>query len=287
MKFVYRTEHNARAVAAFWGKPIDKPDWWRIEAETDELTEILVYSVIGWPYVDIREIVSLIKGAKKKPVKLRICSPGGDVIDTMALANVVMEHGNVTTVNDSLAGSAASFLFTSGKKRESYKNSMIMIHDPFCLAVGNQFELRETADLLQQFSENMVDMYADTTSVGKRELRDMLKVGTWMNAKVAKEKGFVDTLLDGKGVKAQFDLSMYANVPDNIDDDSQGRELTRKETERALRNAGASRGYARALAAKRADASEDDNQVEEDNQNAKELTEYFAYLKTLSIIGGK
>ena len=115
----------------------------------------------------------------------------------------------------------------------------------------------------------------------------MMKATTWLTAKEAKDKGFVDTIVDGKSVKADFNLSIFANLPDNINDDSQGRELTRKETERALRNAGASREYARALAAKRADASEDDNQAEKDEQSAKELIEYFAYLKTLSIIGGK
>jgi hypothetical protein len=66
---------------------------------------------------------------------------------------------------------------------------------------------------------------------------------------------------------------MFANVPDGIAEEQEGRELTRKETERALRNAGASREYARAVAAKRADASE------------AELI--AACQKTLTIFGGK
>jgi hypothetical protein len=88
-------------------------------------------------------------------------------------------------------------------------------------------------------------------------MKQMMDDETWLTAKEAAEKGFIDTVLtSGKAAKAVFDLSMFAHVPDGITEEQEGRELTRKETERALRNAGASREYARAVAAKRADASE-------------------------------
>jgi hypothetical protein len=88
-------------------------------------------------------------------------------------------------------------------------------------------------------------------------MKQMMDEETWLTAKEAAEKGFVDAVLtSGKAAKAAFDLSMFAHAPDGLADEHEGRELTRKETERALRNAGASREYARAMAAKRADASE-------------------------------
>jgi ATP-dependent Clp protease, protease subunit len=250
MTLSYRNTKNAQALAAYWGKPLDRADWWKVEAQTDDAAEILIYDVIGWPFNDAAELVRTLASLKGKAVTARINSPGGDVFDAVAIFNAITAHGNVTTRNESLAGSAASFLFTAGKKRQAYKNSMLMIHEPFVLAAGNQFELREIADVLGQVSENMVDMYADTSNVGKRELRDMMKAETWLNAKDAQEKGFVDTIVDGKAVKAAFDLSMYAHVPDDLAPEGR-RAPTERELERALRDAGLSRSDAKALLAGR------------------------------------
>jgi Arc/MetJ-type ribon-helix-helix transcriptional regulator len=98
----------------------------------------------------------------------------------------------------------------------------------------------------------MVDIYSENSNVGKKDIREMLKAETWLTAKEAKEKGFIDTIIDaGKGAKAQFDLSMYANVPDAIDSTPQGRDLDEREIERALRDAGASRSFAKAIVAER------------------------------------
>ena len=128
---------------------------------------------------------------------------------------------------------------------------MMMIHDPWVLTIGNQYELREIADILEKISGNMVDIYTTESNVGKKEIREMLKAETWMTSKEAKEKGFVDTIVDGKAVKAQFDLSMFDNVPDDIlpAQSEGGRKLTEREVERALRDAGASRNFAKAIAA--------------------------------------
>ncbi len=275
MKLSYRNQKNAEATARYWNKSLDKPDWYKVEALSDDEAEIMIFDVIGWPFNDAAELVRALAGMKQKTITVRVNSPGGDVFDAMAIFNALQSHkSKIITRNEALAASSASFLMLAGKDRQAYKNSMVMVHEPWAVTGGNQHELREIADVLGMINDNMIDIYAGNTSVGKREWKDMMANGeTWWTAKQAKEKGFIDTIIDGKGAKAAFDLSMFANTPDGIGDNSQGRELTRKETEHALRNAGASREYARAVAAKRADASE---------------TEVIlAAQKTLTIFGGK
>jgi len=275
MNLKYRNQRNAEATARYWNKPIDKADWYKIEALSDDNTELMIYDVIGWPFNDAGEIIRALAGVTSKTVTVRINSPGGDVFDAMAIFNALQAHkSKVITRVESLAASAASFIALAGKEVQAYQNAMVMIHDPWVLAAGNQYDLREIADILEKISGNMVDIYSQNSNVGKKEIRDMLKAESWFTAKEAKEKGFIDTIIDGKAVKAQFDLSMFAHVPDGLGEESQGRELTRKETERALRNAGASREYARAMAAKRADASDECVAIAEEIK------------KTISIIGG-
>ena len=53
------------------------------------------------------------------------------------------------------------------------------------------------------------------------------------------------TIVDGKSAKAMFDLSVFANVPDEIK-----QELTPSFVERTLREAGLSRSEAKALLAR-------------------------------------
>uniref|UniRef100_A0A6H1ZBR3 Putative protease n=1 Tax=viral metagenome TaxID=1070528 RepID=A0A6H1ZBR3_9ZZZZ len=277
MKLSYRSIKNAEATARYWNKSLDKPDWYEIEALSDDEAEILIYDVIGWPFNDAAELVRALAEMKQKTITVRINSPGGDVFDSMAIFNVLQSHkSKIVTRIESLVASSASFIALAGKEVQAYKNAMMMIHDPWVFAIGNQYELRETADILEKVSGNMVDIYVSESNVGKKEVKAMLKAETWMTAKEAKEKGFIDTIVDGKAIKAQFDLSMFANAPDDIlSVQDSGRELTRKETERALRNAGASRDYARAMAAKGAGASDIDVEMIED------------LLKLKMLIGGK
>jgi ATP-dependent Clp endopeptidase proteolytic subunit ClpP len=258
MKLSYRNDHNAKYIAASYNKPLDKPDWYKITNVSEDEADIYIMDYIGWPFNSAEDFVKNLASMTQSKITIRINSPGGDVWDAHAIHNAIKRHkSKPTTCIESLAASAASYIAVAGHKKTAYKNSMVMIHEPMTGLWGNQFDLRETADILAEISNGMVDMYADNTSVGKRELKEMMKAETWMSAKTAKEKGFIDSIVeDGKGVKAEFDLSIFSNLPDEFRDDSQGRELTRKETERALRNAGASREYARALAAKRADASD-------------------------------
>lgn len=252
MNLSYRNQKNAEAVSRFWGKPLDRPEWYKIEASANDQAEILVYDVIGWPYNDAGDLVRYVNSLGDKDILVRLNTPGGDVFDGMAIFNSLANHkGKVTIRIEALAASMGSVLAMAGKEIQAYSNTMMMIHDPWIYTAGNQYELREMADLLEKISGNMLDVYAGRSKIGKREMREIMKAETWYTAKEAKEKGFIDTILEtGKAAKAQFDLTMYTNAPDGICS-IEGRDLTEREIERALRDAGASRSFAKAIVAER------------------------------------
>ncbi len=250
MKLNYRNSKNAEAMAKLWGKSLDKPEWYKIEALAEDEAEILIYDVIGWPYNDATEFIRNLNGIKAKTITVRINSPGGDVFDGTAIFNALANHpAKIVTRVEGLAASMASALAMAGKEVQAYSNTMMMIHDPWVLAIGNHYELREIADLMEKIGGNLLEIYHAKSKVGKRELAQMMKDETWMTAKEAKEKGFIDTILEsGKGVKAQFDLSIFANVPDGLNEDH--HEPTAREIEQALRDVGLSQNRAKALIAR-------------------------------------
>lgn len=253
MKLSYRSEKNAEAVARFWGKSLEKPDWYRIEAkDADDTAEIIIYDVIGWPYNDAFDLVRSLGSIKAKNITVRINSPGGDVFDGVAIFNALKDHdARVTTKIEGLAASMASIVALAGDEVQAHKNAMYMIHDPWVLAAGNQYDLREIADILGKIGVNMLDIYYDKSNIGKRELKAMMKEETWFTAAEAKDRGLVDTVLDSGAAKARFDLSIFSNVPNELgDSDREGGTLSKQEIERALRDAGASRSFAKSIAAR-------------------------------------
>jgi hypothetical protein len=95
----------------------------------------------------------------------------------------------------------------------------------------------------------MIDIYAEKTKISRQELSDMMKAETWMNAKEMKERGFIDTILNGEGLKAKFDLSIFSNVPDSLVEKNGDNYLTGFDVERILREAKAPKSFAKAAAA--------------------------------------
>lgn len=275
MKLSYRTQANAQAIAAIYNKPLDKPDWFQVVAAKDnEEAQILLFDYIGWPYNDPRDLIHAL--SEMGDVTIRINSPGGDVFDGASIFNALTSHkGKVTTRIEGLAASIASVIAMAGAKVQAYDNTMLMIHNAWTCMCGNQYEMRDTADLLEKVDGNILDAYQKKTKMAKRDITEMMKNTTWMTAKEAKEKGFVDVIVDGKSVKNDFNLSIFANFPEEIVD-VEHPVFTGFDVEKVLRDAKAPKGFAKkAAAACRAaglfDRCQADNNTEADEETRKEL----------------
>ena len=255
MKLSYRTDKNASAIAAAWGKPIDDREPYTIKALSEDSTELFIFDVLGFPFNDINGLIRDISAIKSNSLLVRLNSPGGDIIDSIALYQALKNHSSRVTVRiEALAASAASIVALAGQEVQAYSTSLMMIHNAWVVAVGNRFELQDISDILEKIDINMQDVYTAKTKIGKREMSDMMKNETWMNAKEMKAKGFIDTILDGKAAKADFDLSIYGNTPEGY---GQG-ESTEREKERALRDVGFSQKEAKAILAGRKEGTQRD-----------------------------
>lgn len=246
MNYPYRNSKSREAAARYWGKSLEKPDWYTIKAQEDDALEVLIYDVIGWPYTDVSELVRQLAEARAKKITLRINSPGGDVFDGLALFNSLRDHpAQKITRIEGMAASIASVVALAGDEVTAHKSAMYMIHEPWAAAIGDQHLLREVAEVLEKISGNLLNIYYDKTGKDKRRLKQEMENETWFTAEEALDRGLIDRVLDEPAAKAAFDLSMYAHAPDGIH--PEGRDLTDREIEKALRDAGASRSFAKSV----------------------------------------
>jgi len=240
-----RSSKDREATARYWGKSLERPDWFSVRGEAGEDLEVFIYDVIGWPFDDVSNLVQLLAAEPERNVYARINSPGGDVFDGLALFNALKSHrGRVTTRIEGLAASMASVIAMAGDEVQAHKSAMLMIHEPWVFAAGDQHELRDIAEVLGKISGNLLNIYYEKAGAGKRQLRQEMEDETWFTAEEAKTRNLIDTVLDEPVEKTAFDLSMFNHAPEGFRK-PEGRDLSEREVERALRDAGASKSFAR------------------------------------------
>lgn len=150
-------------------------------------------------------------------LEVHINSGGGDVFDGIAIYNAIAQRpGNVTTVVDGIAASIASIIAQAGKTRIIAPGAMMMIHDALSMCLGNASDMRETADLLDQVSDNLASIYASRGGTPS-DWRATMQTEAWYTAEQAVAAGLADQLAERPAAPedlANHDLSMFARVPE-------------------------------------------------------------------------
>ncbi|GHV33209.1 ATP-dependent Clp protease proteolytic subunit [Clostridia bacterium] len=122
-------------------------------------------------------------------------SPGGDVFAAAQIYNMLMEYkGNVIVKIDGIAASAASVIAMAGEVHMS-PVSMIMIHNPSTIAIGDSVEMLRAKALLDEVKESIINAYELKTGLPRVKISHMMDAESWMNANKAVELGFADKIL--------------------------------------------------------------------------------------------
>lgn len=160
----------------------------------------------------------LSKLGKIKNITLRINSPGGDVFDGIAIYNLLKQNqAHITVYVDGLAASIASIIAMAGDTIKIAENAMMMIHNPWTMAVGNANDMRDIADRLEKVGGQLIATYAKRTGMDEQEIADLMEKETWMTAEEAMDWGFVDSMVESLKMAAHFDLKKFKfkNMPQN------------------------------------------------------------------------
>jgi ATP-dependent protease ClpP protease subunit len=131
----------------------------------------------------------------KEDTLVRLSSAGGDLSEAVAIANMIVDRGNVDIAIDGLAASAATVVACAGRKVTIDAGGSYMVHGPSLLVIqANADRLRKVSDFLDNYSDQMREFYRLRPQINQSKLEEWLKNGedNWFTASQALEHGFVD-----------------------------------------------------------------------------------------------
>ncbi len=169
-------------------------DWWGdpVEGEYITLTEFL-------------EDLKRIEGCKN--IMIRMNSYGGDAGVSSMIHNRLRElarnGAKLTCQVDGVAMSGGSIIMCACDTVKANPSSLIMIHKCWTTIYGgyNADELRQMAEQNDAWDKMQMECYKRKTGLSEEALLQMMSETTYMTGREAKEKGFVDELLEGAETK--------------------------------------------------------------------------------------
>lgn len=157
-----------------------------------------------------------------KSINLHINSPGGSVFEGIAIYNMLKQNkAKVNVYVDGLAASIASVIAMSGDAIFMPSNAMMMIHNPWTLAVGNANELRKQADDLDQITKSSVQTYLNKAGdkLNEATLKELMDNETWLTAQEAVDYGLADEVMEPNKAAASISKKFaerYIHVPKQL-----------------------------------------------------------------------
>lgn len=209
--------------------------FWNFKAVNEGETELLLYGLIAddewdaWLDGDVypkQFYDDLTRAGDVSTITVRINSYGGSVFAGHAMHSILKAHKAQVIVHiDGIAASAASVVAMAGDRIIMPSNSMMMIHNPMSIALGDAEEMRKVADTLDRVKDSIVAAYRDRTGLSEDRLAELMDQETWMTAAQARELGFADEVEEAVRVAAsigggslvvngtRFDLGRMMNIP--------------------------------------------------------------------------
>lgn len=110
--------------------------------------------------------------------------------------NMLMDYrGGVTVKIDGIAASAASVIAMAGTTVLVSPVSMMMIHNPATIAMGDTAEMRKAIAMLDEVKESIMNAYEIKTGMSRTKISHLMDAETWMDANSAVEMGFADGIM--------------------------------------------------------------------------------------------
>lgn len=212
-------------------------NWFKFQASTEDASTVDIHIIdfIGswdddwlarnWGYemgVTAKAFIASLAALPEtvKNLKVHINSPGGDIQGGVNIANALREQQmskgrNVETFIDGIAASIASVIAMAGSKVHIGDNALVMVHNPYTIAIGNAGEMRKTADVLDTMRNQIIATYKWHSSLDDKALAKLMDAETWMDADEAIANGLATDKV--VGLKAAASINRAAAklaVPD-------------------------------------------------------------------------
>jgi len=185
----------------------DRRHWWNWVKDEDTNTRTLYISgaIAEESWFDDDITPKVFKGeleADTGDIVIWLNSPGGDCIAASQIYAMLMDYPYKVTIKvDGMAASAASVVAMAGTTVLMAPTSMMMIHNPLTVAIGDSEEMQKAIEMLKEVKESIINAYEIKTSLSRAKISHLMDAETWMNANKAIELGFADGILEDEKKK--------------------------------------------------------------------------------------
>lgn len=148
-------------------------------------------------------------------VNILVNSPGGSVFAAVAMTSEIKRAKDrgvtVNAIVDGMAASAASFLIMACTDVCMYDGTMLMVHKPMSIAIGNANDFLKAAEDLEAIENGTcMPIYRSKLKADEEELKALIANETWLSAREA-QRIFDLTIIDEhKDVKNVLTSSIVA-----------------------------------------------------------------------------
>ncbi|MGN0254761.1 MAG: head maturation protease, ClpP-related [Eubacterium sp.] len=161
-----------------------------------------------------------------------INSPGGDCFAAAQIYNMLRDYaGKVSVKIDGIAASAASVIAMAGDTVLVSPVSMIMIHNPATIAMGDHNEMQKAIEMLDSVKDSIINAYALKTGLSHNKLAELMENETWMDAREAVKLGFADDVISRSALQEEKP-DEEEETPDEPDEKDEEKEARKGKAEK-------------------------------------------------------
>ena len=131
----------------------------------------------------------------KQPIQLYINSPGGSVLDGLAIIDVMKDiEAPVYTCVKGLAASMGAAILSQGDKRFALPNATIMLHQVSSGTHGNIQDMEVSLQFTRQLNDKLLGMIAKSCGKTVAQIKKDTQRDSWLFAEDALKYGIIDEI---------------------------------------------------------------------------------------------
>ncbi len=185
------------------------------------MTDIYLYGEIGYE-VTAKDVAATLQDLSGE-IRVHFHSPGGSLYEAMAIHGLIRSYqenkGQVTGYVEGVVASAMAYVTTAIPKGSLFIDSQawMMVHLALSGAYGTPEEIRKQADITERQTETMIKAFADRTGKKEGDVKTLLADDYWMDADLALQEGFVDSIVQSEKIAAELDDAYITKYGYNAD----------------------------------------------------------------------
>lgn len=133
----------------------------------------------------------------RKPIRIFIDSPGGDIQEMYSLVDVMeLSRTPIYTYNVGSAASAAGIVLMAGHTRYSLSNAIVLVHRGSAQFAGNANDLETGMESYKKQLERLKALIISKTSITTKLINQKFKADWWLTAEEALNLNVIDKIVD-------------------------------------------------------------------------------------------